>query len=435
MESPTNFKQRYANHVSLHSTATVTLPTAQWQLLLNEEMITPFQRQAVPLCLEKKKELKIRSNNNKKPRNTGGKDLVGSWMELVGGLTCQARPAHTHTCDSHFAPDCHRHKHTSTALFPFAQANTYREWLSSKGSWGEGKGGAGSIQGKINASKGVGQRPCHFQLLQACPGLLGVGSGSWGVEKDSRRAGRHDCHTLGDSKPVTVAAATMSCAYCADIWQRGLCSTRGTRSLGLAGTRSWRGMPCADVLWELTGRPAGYKAARLCDPQLPIRTAPGIACRRARPGDTPSPLLLPPLLPLTLWRVNVLPGNQSQRSPRCSQKRFSSNIDNRSLWKFTSTVDAVASRRLCFCSCFWANSLCWSSMDWGWQLRAWGRRRRLQQLPVAAAAAATVRQEQQEQLLLLFLAPTCLLVGSSGLLQRILVFLAPHALLRQPLLL
>ena len=148
--------------------------------------------------------------------------------------------------------------------------------------------------------------------------------------------------------------------------------------MGLAGTRSWRGMPCADVLWELTGRPAGYKAARLCDPQLPIRTAPGIACRRARPGDTPSPLLLPLLLPLTLWRVNVWPGNQSQRSPRCSQKRFSSNIDNKSLWKFTSTVDAVASRRLCFCSCFWANSLCWSSMAWGWQLRAWG-----------AAAAAT----------------------------------------------
>ena len=102
VESPTNFKQRYANYVSLHSTASHTLPTARWQLLLNEEMITPFQRQAVPLCPEKKNELKIRSNNNnKKPRNTGGKELVGSWMELVGGLTRQARPAHTHTCDSH----------------------------------------------------------------------------------------------------------------------------------------------------------------------------------------------------------------------------------------------------------------------------------------------------------------------------------------------
>ena len=134
MESLTNFKQRYANYVSLHSTASHTLPTARWQLLLNEEMITPFQRQAVPLCLEKKKELKIRSNNNnKKPRNTGGK-------ELVGGLTRQVRPAHTHTCDSHFAPDCHRHKHTSTTLFPFAQANTYRQWLSIKGSWRGGEG-------------------------------------------------------------------------------------------------------------------------------------------------------------------------------------------------------------------------------------------------------------------------------------------------------
>lgn len=108
---------------------------------------------------------------------------------------------------------------TSTALFPFAQANTYREWLSIKGSWGEEKGGARSIQGKVSASKGVGQRPCHFQLLQACPGLLGMGSSSWGVEKDSRRAGRHECHTLGDSKPVRVAEATMSCAYCEDIWQ------------------------------------------------------------------------------------------------------------------------------------------------------------------------------------------------------------------------
>ena len=38
----------------------------------------------------------------------------------------------------------------------------------------------------------------------------------------------------------------------------------------------------------------------------------------------------------------------------------------------------TASRRLRSCSCFRASSLCWSSMDWGWELRAWG-----------AAAAAT----------------------------------------------
>lgn len=43
VESPTNFKQRYANYVSLYSHSH-TLPTAQWQLLPNDERITPFQR-------------------------------------------------------------------------------------------------------------------------------------------------------------------------------------------------------------------------------------------------------------------------------------------------------------------------------------------------------------------------------------------------------
>lgn len=43
VESPTNFKQGYANYVSLYSHSH-TLPTAQWQLLPNEERITPFQR-------------------------------------------------------------------------------------------------------------------------------------------------------------------------------------------------------------------------------------------------------------------------------------------------------------------------------------------------------------------------------------------------------
>ena len=96
------------------------------------------------------------------------------------------------------------------------------------------------------------------------------------------------------------------------------------------------------------------------------------------------PLLLPPL-------VDVLPGNQSQRSPRCSQKRLSSN-NNRPLWKFTSVVDAAASRHLRFRSCFRARSLCPAGRAWGRQLRAWGAAGRLRQLPVAAAAA--VRREQ-----------------------------------------
>lgn len=89
----------------------------------------------------------------------------------------------------------------------------------------------GSVQGKVSASKGVGQSPHHFQLLQACPGLLGVGRSSWGVGKDSWQAGRHKRHVLGDSQPVTVVAATMSCVYCVDIWRREgpLPHTRGLR--------------------------------------------------------------------------------------------------------------------------------------------------------------------------------------------------------------
>lgn len=58
-----------------------------------------------------------------------------------------------------------------------------------------------------------------LQSTQACPGLLGVGSDGWGV-KDSQWIGRHKRHVLRDRKPVTVAAATMSCVYCVDIWRR-----------------------------------------------------------------------------------------------------------------------------------------------------------------------------------------------------------------------
>ena len=190
VESPTNFKQRYANYVSLHSTASHTLPTARWQLLLNEEMITPFQRQVVPLCPEKKNELKIRSNNNnKKPRNTGGKELVGSWMELVGGLTRQVRPAHTHTCDSHFAPDCHRHKHTSTTLFPFAQANTYREWLSIKGSWRGGEGRSRVYSRQNQCQQGGGSAPLPLPALAGLPWSPGCGQRQLGCG-EGLQAGR-----------------------------------------------------------------------------------------------------------------------------------------------------------------------------------------------------------------------------------------------------
>lgn len=189
----------------------------------------------------------------------------------------------------------------------------------------------------------------HLQPTWACPVLLGAGSDGWGVGKDSWWAGRHECHVLGDRKPVMVATATMSCVYCVDIWRReDLCPACGDAGLGssrhlLITRRVLSGRPVRRGWQDVC--PAVRKADRLYDPQLPVRPAPGIACRRARPRGLPWPLPLPPLPPLTLWKVNILPENQSQKPPRCAQKRFSSNIDNRSLWKFMSMVAAIWRRK------------------------------------------------------------------------------------------
>lgn len=98
----------------------------------------------------------------------------------------------------------------------------------------------GSVQGKVSASKGVGRCPLPPPACLGLPGLLEAGSWGWGGGKDSRQAGRHKRHVLGDRKPVTVAAATMSCVYCVDIWRRvGPLPTRGAVDLDLAGTCSW----------------------------------------------------------------------------------------------------------------------------------------------------------------------------------------------------
>lgn len=148
---------------------------------------------------------------------------------MVGGLTRRERPAHTRVTVTSLwiAMDTH----TSTALFPFAQANTYRERLSVKGLWGQGQGGTCSRQ-SVPARGWAAALAC-LQLARVCPGLLGAGGGGWGVGKDSPWAGRHKRHVLGDRKPVTVAAATMSCVYCVDIWRReGPLPARGERGLG-----------------------------------------------------------------------------------------------------------------------------------------------------------------------------------------------------------
>lgn len=129
---------------------------------------------------------KIESNKKyiyrkKKPRNTGGKELT-----LVGGLTHQARLAHTRVTVTSLwiAMDTH----TSTALFPFAQANTYRERLLIKGLWGEGRGGICSRQSQCQ--QGGGPVP-SFASSSLGPVLLSWGqaseAGVWG-----RTPGRQD---------------------------------------------------------------------------------------------------------------------------------------------------------------------------------------------------------------------------------------------------
>lgn len=126
-----------------------------------------------------------------KPRNTGGKERT-----LVGGLTHWTRPAHTRACDSHLAPNCHGHTHTSTALFPFAQANTYRERLSIKGLWGEGRDGVCSRQSQCQQRGGPAPSPASSSLGPALASWeRAVVAGVWG--KDSWWAGRHEVTFLG----------------------------------------------------------------------------------------------------------------------------------------------------------------------------------------------------------------------------------------------
>lgn len=129
---------------SLYSTATVThYPQRSGSRRSLRRRSHHLEISSATVSEEKRVKNKIEFNNNKKYiyrkkikqnkiRNTGGKELT-----LVGGLTPQARPVHT--CEQSPLSKL-PWTHTSTALFPFAQANTYRERLSIKGLWGRGEG-------------------------------------------------------------------------------------------------------------------------------------------------------------------------------------------------------------------------------------------------------------------------------------------------------
>ena len=152
-----------------------------WQLPLSEEMITPLQRQAVPLCLEEKKELKIKIQQQQQTQKHRWEGT--GWWPYSPGETSP------HMCDSRFAPDCHKHKHTSTAL-PFAQANTHREWLSIKG-FGGGQGvRSGVYSRQRQCHQGGGPAPLALPALAGLPWSPGCGQRQLGCGEGLRRAGR-----------------------------------------------------------------------------------------------------------------------------------------------------------------------------------------------------------------------------------------------------
>lgn len=111
-----------------------------------------------------------------------------------------------------------------------------------------GRVGGGSVQGKVSASKGVGQRPCLPPAHVGLPWSPGSGWRWLGCGQGLLAAGRHKRDVLRDRKPVTVAAATMSCVYCVDIWRREepLPHTRG------CGAWVWPALACVEACSELT---------------------------------------------------------------------------------------------------------------------------------------------------------------------------------------
>lgn len=135
--------------------------------------------------------------------------------------------------NSHLYPNCHEWTHTSMALFPFAQANTYRERRSIKGLWGEGRG---SVQGKVSASKGMGQClavPVHTGL----PWPPGSGQRWLGCEGlPMGRTSQTSC-SQGQKTSHGGGSNNVLCILCRHLAQRRASAPHaGPQALGPAGT-------------------------------------------------------------------------------------------------------------------------------------------------------------------------------------------------------
>lgn len=138
---------------------------------------------------------------------------------MVGGLTPRARPAHTHgmVTSIRIAMDTH----TPPRHYSLLHKRTLTESVSQLKACG-GRGGKGLFKAKSVPARGCGPLPssaaAHLDLswpLRSKRRWLGCGEGlpSGRTSQTSRSQGQKN-------QSVTVAAATMSCVYCVDIWRR-----------------------------------------------------------------------------------------------------------------------------------------------------------------------------------------------------------------------
>lgn len=129
----------------------------------------------------------------------------------------------------------------------------HKRTLTESGSRLKACGGRGGEGWGLFKAKSVPARGWASSLATSSSCRLALVSWVWaaaaeGVGKDSWQAGRHECHVLRDRKSVMVAAATMSCVYCVDIWRREgpLPNSRGL------GAWVWPALAHGEACSELT---------------------------------------------------------------------------------------------------------------------------------------------------------------------------------------
>lgn len=118
-----------------------------------------------------------------------------------------------------------------------------------------GRGGMGSVQGKVSASKGVGRRPRPPPAHSGLP--WPPGSGRWWLGCGGRTPGGQDVtksRSWGQKTSHGGGSNNVLCILCRHLAEsRTSAPHAGTRGWGLASTCSWRGVLRADVLCGVVG--------------------------------------------------------------------------------------------------------------------------------------------------------------------------------------